>query len=154
MSWVRRTNPYFSDSRSLRSRWPLPRVLRYLNVFAIGMITGTGLPIGGLGKVDGARAVSKAEVRVPRVQSAMLLIAEPEVAGATPTNELDRAVNAVPHPQRERRTRAEAADALGDVARDQLEELARRGAREILMTALREEVDAYLGRRGARRDDE
>ncbi len=40
----------------------------------------------------------------------------------------------------------EGADAAREVVADQLESLAREGAREMLMTALGEEVDAYLGR--------
>ena len=44
--------------------------------------------------------------------------------------------------------RSDEQDAMeaGAVARDQLESLARQGAREMLMTALDEEVEAYLGR--------
>ncbi len=38
------------------------------------------------------------------------------------------------------------ADAAREVVADQLESLAREGAREMLMTALGEEMDAYLGR--------
>ena len=40
----------------------------------------------------------------------------------------------------------EAGDEASEVVRDQLEELARAGAREMLMRALHEEVEAYLGR--------
>jgi putative transposase len=48
---------------------------------------------------------------------------------------------------------AEGAQAAGQVVRDQIEELARAGAREMLMTALGEEVDAYLGRSRYERGD-
>jgi putative transposase len=41
---------------------------------------------------------------------------------------------------------AEGTQAAGQVVRDQIEELARAGAREMLMSALGEEVDSYLGR--------
>jgi transposase-like protein len=48
---------------------------------------------------------------------------------------------------------SEGAAAAVQVVRDQIEELARAGAQEMLMTALGEEVDAYLGRgRYERRD--
>jgi putative transposase len=40
-----------------------------------------------------------------------------------------------------------------DVVQDQLEDLARSGAREMLMVALNEEVDAYLGRGRYQRDE-
>lgn len=40
-----------------------------------------------------------------------------------------------------------------EIVRDQVEELARAGAQEMLMAALNEEVDAYLGRRRYQRDD-
>jgi putative transposase len=47
----------------------------------------------------------------------------------------------------------QAADAAGQVVADQLEELARQGAREMLMTALSEELDAYLGRGRYQREE-
>ena len=40
---------------------------------------------------------------------------------------------------------SDAGDQAGEVVRDQLEELARQGAREMLMAALEDERDAYLG---------
>ena len=40
----------------------------------------------------------------------------------------------------------EARDQAGEIVRDRIEELAREGAREILMAALTDERDAYLGR--------
>lgn len=53
-----------------------------------------------------------------------------------------------------KRADQEAADAAGQVVADQLEELARQGAREMLMTALNEEVEAYLGRGRYQRQEE
>ena len=47
-----------------------------------------------------------------------------------------------------------AAEAAGEVVRDQIEELARAGAQEMLMAALNAEVDAYLGRGRYQRDGE
>jgi transposase-like protein len=47
---------------------------------------------------------------------------------------------------------AQAAEAAGEVVRDQVEELARAGAQEMLMAAMNEEVDAYLGRGRYQRD--
>lgn len=41
---------------------------------------------------------------------------------------------------------SDAADAAREIVQDHVEELARAGAREMLMAALNEEVDAYLGR--------
>ena len=48
----------------------------------------------------------------------------------------------------------EAADEAREVVQDQVEELARVGAREMLMAALKEEVDAYLGRGRYQREGE
>ena len=48
----------------------------------------------------------------------------------------------------------EAADEVTEVIRDQLEELARAGAREMLSKALNEEVDAFLGRSRYERTDD
>lgn len=48
---------------------------------------------------------------------------------------------------------SEGAVAAAQVVRDQIEELARAGAQEMLMTALGEEVDAYLGRGRYERGD-
>lgn len=47
----------------------------------------------------------------------------------------------------------EAAATASEVVADQLEALARQGAREMLMTALNEEVDAYLGRGRYQREE-
>jgi len=47
----------------------------------------------------------------------------------------------------------EGTEPAGEVVADQLEALAREGAREMLMTALGEEVDAYLGRGHYERGD-
>ena len=47
----------------------------------------------------------------------------------------------------------DAGDEAGEVVRDQVEELARCGARQMLMAALNEEVDAYLGRSRYQRDE-
>jgi transposase-like protein len=47
-----------------------------------------------------------------------------------------------------------ASDEAGQIARDQVEELARSGAREMLMGALNEEVNAYLGRGRYQRDQD
>ena len=47
----------------------------------------------------------------------------------------------------------DAGDEAGEVVRDQVEELARSGARQMLMAALNEEVDAYLGRSRYQRDE-
>ncbi|HUU84158.1 MAG TPA: hypothetical protein VM243_11710 [Phycisphaerae bacterium] len=44
-------------------------------------------------------------------------------------------------------------DEAGGVVADQLEELARQGAREMLMAALQDERDAYLGRGRYERSD-
>ena len=49
---------------------------------------------------------------------------------------------------------SQAAEAAGEVVRDQIEELARTGARDMLMAAMNEEVDAYLGRGRYQRDGE
>jgi len=49
---------------------------------------------------------------------------------------------------------SQAAEAAGEVVRDQIEELARAGARDMLMAAMKEEVDAYLGRGRYQRDGE
>jgi hypothetical protein len=46
------------------------------------------------------------------------------------------------------------ADDAREVARDQVEELARAGAREMLLATLNEEMDAYLGRSHYKRDSE
>jgi transposase-like protein len=46
----------------------------------------------------------------------------------------------------------QAADEARGIVRDQVEELARAGAQEMLMAALNEEVDAYLGRSRYQRD--
>jgi len=48
----------------------------------------------------------------------------------------------------------EAAEAAGLAVADRLEELARQGAREMLMTTLNEEVEAYLGRGWYQRQEE
>jgi transposase-like protein len=48
---------------------------------------------------------------------------------------------------------SDAADAAREVVQDQIEALARAGAREMLMAALNEEVDAYLGRGRYERGD-
>ncbi|MBE7455535.1 MAG: hypothetical protein HS102_02730 [Planctomycetia bacterium] len=45
-----------------------------------------------------------------------------------------------------KRQDVEAGDAAGHVVRDQVEELARAGARQMLLAALDEEVNAYLQR--------
>jgi len=47
----------------------------------------------------------------------------------------------------------EAWDEARQVVRDQVEELARQGARQMLMVALKEEVDGYLGRRRYERQE-
>jgi transposase-like protein len=47
----------------------------------------------------------------------------------------------------------DAGDEAGEVVRDRIEELARSGARELLMAALNEEVDAYLGRSRYQREE-
>jgi len=49
---------------------------------------------------------------------------------------------------------AQAAEAAGEVVRDQIEELARTGARDMLMAAMNEELDGYLGRARYQRDGE
>lgn len=49
---------------------------------------------------------------------------------------------------------SQAAEAAGEFVRDQIEELARTGAREMLMAAMNEEVDGYLGRGRYQRDGE
>ncbi len=46
------------------------------------------------------------------------------------------------------RTSTERTEKAGEVVVDQLEALAREGVREMLMTTLADEVDAYLGRAG------
>ena len=51
-----------------------------------------------------------------------------------------------------KRQDVEAADEAHGIVRDQVEELARAGAQEMLMAALNEEVDAYLGRSRYQRD--
>ena len=45
-----------------------------------------------------------------------------------------------------KRRDVQAADEAHAIVRDQVEELARAGAQEMLMAALKEEVDTYLGR--------
>ena len=49
---------------------------------------------------------------------------------------------------------AKAAVTAGETVADQVEDLARHGAREMLMAAMNEEVDAYLGRGRYERDGE
>ena len=45
-----------------------------------------------------------------------------------------------------KRQDSDAGDQAGEIVRDELEELARQGARQVLMAALKDERDAYLGR--------
>jgi transposase-like protein len=52
-----------------------------------------------------------------------------------------------------KRRDVQAADEAHAIARDQVEELARAGAQEMLMAALKEEVDTYLGRSCYQRDE-
>lgn len=52
-----------------------------------------------------------------------------------------------------KRQDSDGGDEAWQVAQDQVEELARRGARQMLMAALGEEVDAYLGRARYERSD-
>lgn len=52
-----------------------------------------------------------------------------------------------------KRQDSDVVDQAGEIVRDQLEELARQGAREMLMAALKDERDAYLGRGPYQRGD-
>jgi hypothetical protein len=84
MPWVRRTNPYFSDPRSRRSRRPLRRVLTHLVTFGVGVGAGvmsTKVGIGGLGGTAETSGPTLSAFRTPRAGMGVSL--EPLADGAS-----------------------------------------------------------------------
>ncbi len=80
MPWVRHANPYFSCPMPWWARWPLSRVLRYVATFTVGVITGAALTGAGVGRPDGALAISEVAPGIPRVQRAGIVRPVEQVA--------------------------------------------------------------------------